>query len=71
MALGITGQVFAGVTSAVGAGAAMAVDRGVGDVMSTVDRSMCGRDWLSRIALARLIPVVDRGVSRLDRISLL
>jgi hypothetical protein len=49
----------------------VAVDRGVGDVMLTVDRSMCGRDWLSRIALARLIPAVDRGVSRLDRISLL
>jgi hypothetical protein len=49
----------------------VAVDRGVGDVMLTVDRSMCGRDWLSRIALARFIPAVDRGVSRLDRISLL
>jgi hypothetical protein len=71
MALGITGQVFAGVTSAAGAGAAMAVDRGVGDVMSTVDRSMCGRDWLSRIASARLILAMDQGVSMLDRISFL
>lgn len=42
---------------------------GVDDVIPTVDRSMCGRGWLSRIALARLIPTMDRGVSGLDRIS--
>jgi hypothetical protein len=69
MVIGIAVQVFAARDLCRGGRRHHGRGPGVDDVIPTVDQSMCDRGWLSCIALARLILVVDRGVSGLDRIS--